>query len=843
MSQQLNISLKQYDDLLTLINHVDCGFVKFLNDSTTTILYANDYFFHMLGYTQDEYLEKYIYHFIPCIHPEDSQKFKHILARQLAMGNSLYFEYRAFKKDGTLIWIRLQGQLYSDSSISYYCCSCLDITDSKVSYENLAKAKFELDTIANSLPGGVIKLSLPDYKLLYSNHGFYNLSGFSRTEYEQKYSNICLGVLHPDDIPFIKNKVKESIETKQMLSIEYRVIHKSGQIRWSYLNGNQIEIIDGKPIYLCIIVDITKQKEYESQLSIAQKTNQLLCEFTKETNWEYDISTGRLTRSGEVETTYSTERIIFDFVNKAKNEEIIHPNDLDAFKEAIQSMTEGRTTIKLELRLKNYLGVYCWYLIQGSMIFDSYGTAYRIIGKTSNIDIEKKKNSSLQDYNSTSVDLIQPAPFVQPNIPLAASHLFDSVTGLMNFSYFMESANNLIRHKGKKKIAVLSWDMNRFRKYNATYGFTLGNQILKLLSDAVLPHLKSGELFSRIHSDHFIMCIAFKNLAELTTRIATYRDDVILINEQCAPNVQIAISCGVYLVTKEDTQIASAIDKADIARKSVKKVPGLHNYVIYSQEMEQYEKEKLILSEAFIDALDNEEFTLTYQPVKNLKTELLYASEGLLRWQRPGNKHLLPKDFLFLLEQHTSTINLDFFVIEVACKQLCYWNNHGKKLLPIVLDILKAYQEPIDFCQYIDYITKKYQIDPSLFIFEFDEASFIEEPESLSYLTATLHKNGYKIMLCCSPKQYACLHYLKDYCIDIIKFNYTFLYDTINNPKECNFLKKMLSLLNELGIETSIINVDTKAQADLAKDIGFDMAVGSFYHDPLSIKDFTKYIL
>lgn len=835
MSQEVNITLKQYDDLLTLINHVDCGFIKFINDSTTTILYANDYFFQMLGYTQDEYLEKYIYHFIPSIHPEDSQKFKHILARQLAMGNSLYCEYRAFKKDGTLIWIRLQGQLYTDSSISYYCCSCLEITDSKVSYENLSKAKFELDTIANSLPGGVIKLSLPDFKLLYTNQSFYSLSGYSRMEYEQNYNNICLGVLHPDDITMVKNKVKESLETKEILSVEYRIIHKSGQIRWSYLNGNQIELVDGKPIYLCIIVDITKQKEYESQLSIAQKTNQLLCEFTKETNWEYDISTARLTRSGEVKTTYSTERIIFDFVNKAQSEEIIHPNDMPIFKETIQSVTEGRTTIKLELRIKNYLGVYCWYLIQGSMIFDSYGTAYRVIGKTSNIDIEKQKE--------TNFEPARPTPTLQKNIPLAASYPFDTVTGLMSFSQFMEAANNLIQHRGNKKIAVLSWDMNRFRKYNATYGFTLGNQILKLLSDAVLPHLKSGELFSRMHSDHFIMCINFKNLAELTMRIATYRDDVIMINEQCVPNAQIAISCGVYVVTKKDTNIASAIDKAELARKSVKKVPGIHNYVIYSLEMEQQQKEKLALSEAFLDALENEELTLLYQPVINIKSSSLYASYGLLRWQRPGNKLLSPKDFLFLLEQQHHTLNLNFFAIESACKQLCYWNNHGKKLLPIILNITKAYQEPVDFCQYIDYITKKYQVHPSLLILEFDEAFFIEEPESLSYLTATLHKNGYKIMLSCSSKQYTCLQYVKDYPIDIIQFNYTFLYETITIAKECNFLKKMLLLLHELEIKTLITNVETKAQADLAKEVGFDTAIGSFYHEALMLKDFTKYIL
>lgn len=834
-----------HDDFASLIDHVDCGFVKFINDNTTTILYANHYFFQLLGYTRDEYLEKFIYHFSPSIHPEDYQKFKNMLARQRAMGNSLHFEYRAVKKDGSLVWIRLYGKLFTEENFSYYCCLCLDITDSKISYQHLAKAKFELDMIANNLPGGVVKLRFSDFKILYSNDGFYKLAGYSRIEYEQKYSHICMAVLHPDDNAMVQNKIKDSLEKKETLSMEYRIIHKSGQIRWSYLNGSQIETIDDAPIYLCIIVDITKQKEYEAQLMIAQKTNQLLCEFTKETNWEYNIASGALTRFGKIDTTYSENRIIFDFINYILSADIIYPEDIERCKHAIQSMKEGRTYLKLEVRLKNYVGIYTWYLIQGSMVFDKYGTGYKVIGKTSNIDGDKQRELSVTEnqfalqskFSSLAVSFHRPIP------PLAASYDYDSVTGLISFSHFMDAANNMIRNKKDKNIAVIAWDMNRFKKYNLTYGFTVGNQILKMLADAVIPHLKPNELFSRIHSDHFIICVTYESIPELTSRISQYRNDIALINEASEPNARISISCGIYLLDNDDYQIAEAIDKADSARKSIKKIPGPHNYVIYSPKMDLESKEKNSLSEAFLDAFDNDEFILHYQPIYNTQTKKIITAEALIRWQRPGNKLLYPKDFFFLLDNNPNGVKLDFFVIEEVCKQLRYWLDHKYPIMPIAINISGTHPDPVDFCNHFHQIAEKYKIDASYLTLELDETQFFEEPEALSYLTKLLQQKGYKITLSYFQKYCNCFQLINDFHIDAIKFDVSLFKQKKEEKKEHLILKKLLQLVKELDITLIAKNIETSYDVDLLKDMGCNLLQGTFYYEAIPPKDFAKFIL
>ena len=96
---------QQEEQLSILANKAECGLIKLAYNSEMTILYANDYFYTLHGYTKEEYTELFGAHALARIHPDDAQRFKASVARQLAMGTALRFEYRVIKKDGTIGWL------------------------------------------------------------------------------------------------------------------------------------------------------------------------------------------------------------------------------------------------------------------------------------------------------------------------------------------------------------------------------------------------------------------------------------------------------------------------------------------------------------------------------------------------------------------------------------------------------------------------------------------------------------------------------------------------------------------------------------------------------------------
>lgn len=151
---------------------------------------------------------------------------------------------------------------------------------------------------------------MTDFKLLYANDGFYRLAGYSKEEYQINFGDYCDRVLHPADAEMVKRQVKASVENRGLVGFEYRIISKAGDVCWSYVNGCRIDDDNGEPVYLCIIMDITKRKQLEKQFEEVAERSDIIAKFMRETTWTYDIATRVLSRGGNLDETYSNESIL-----------------------------------------------------------------------------------------------------------------------------------------------------------------------------------------------------------------------------------------------------------------------------------------------------------------------------------------------------------------------------------------------------------------------------------------------------------------------------------------------------------------------------------------------------
>ena len=105
---------------------------------------------------------------------------------------------------------------------------------------------------------------MTDFKLLYANDGFYRLAGYSKEEYQINFGDYCDRVLYPADAEMVKRQVKASVENRGLVGFEYRIISKTGDVCWSYVNGCRIDDDNGEPVYLCICLLYTSILEPES---------------------------------------------------------------------------------------------------------------------------------------------------------------------------------------------------------------------------------------------------------------------------------------------------------------------------------------------------------------------------------------------------------------------------------------------------------------------------------------------------------------------------------------------------------------------------------------------------
>lgn len=991
----------EQEQLSLLANKAECGLIKLAYNSEMTILYANDYFYTLHGYNKEEYIELFGTNALARIHPDDAQRFRASVARQLNMGTALRFEYRVIKKDGSIGWLLIKGQMTANEQRIAYLCSCTDITAFKVSYQDLAKSKLELDILSNSIPGGVAKIRSNDFKLLYANNAFFEISGYNRIEYEDIYDNVCLGLLYHEDVAMVQDKIKKALRDRSQLDCEYRIVHKSGQLRWSYLNASLIDGDDGIPVFLCVIVDITVQKQYEKQLEIFQKKYQILADLTNERLWEWDLITNTLIRSGNLDQSFSKEETIEDAFTYLRDNNIIHVDDQNTFYTMMNfKRNTPRKNIKIELRMKNNIGLYNWYRLQGIVMFDDAGKPYQVIGKTIDIDSSKQQFLKLQEeanrdsitqlFNTSTLaektDMLlsqkQPndeaamllldldhfrimsdhygrltadtvlsetamlirtvfpeqltgrisndqfvifLPSISSKEELAqqASHLckqingitieykpdltiscsigyfttresafnfeimllrsnvalknmkskggngceaygsmknkisvtpenqterkrsyYDRLTRLYSLPAFIIEGETLLEEKrNKKNVAIVYFDINSFRIFNANYGFTVGNKILKYFARVLEEEKEQDEICCHVANDEFVSMVFYETTNDLSMRFSKLKDRFSATTVGIEDYFRFNFTCGVYFAQDDDTDFVQMIDNANYARKSTKGITETSHYAVYNNNLEKDIKNRITIETTIEQAIEQGEIIPYFQPKYSLHTEKLTGIEVLTRWIKADGTTLLPEDFFPILEENGFIVELDFYIIEQTLKALKGWMEQDKRIFPVSFNISGSHLKTSNFVERLVELMKQYTIPIQYLELEIAEHIFVKSPEATTFLVEELSDLGFKITLDDFGKTYSAINSLKDLPIYGVKMDSTFFHGKLQKDKERIIFKKLIEMAKELHISVASEGVETELQAKQLKEFGCDIAQGFLYHNPMPLLEFEEYIL
>mgnify|MGYP000378213300 CR=1 FL=1 len=168
-------------------------------------------------------------------------------------------------------------------------------------------------------------------EIMYANDGFFRLAGYSRSEYSMQFHNDTSELVYPEDMDMVSMVIRQAIENRGPLAMEYRIMAKSGEIRWSYINGTRIDDDNGQPVYLCVIVDITARKQAEAELADNNHRSNVITKMLRETIWTYDMDAHVLHRDGDLGGTYSPETILEGQFTDENIRAIIHPDDVEKF--------------------------------------------------------------------------------------------------------------------------------------------------------------------------------------------------------------------------------------------------------------------------------------------------------------------------------------------------------------------------------------------------------------------------------------------------------------------------------------------------------------------------------
>ncbi|MGI9493391.1 MAG: bifunctional diguanylate cyclase/phosphodiesterase, partial [Geminicoccaceae bacterium] len=412
--------------------------------------------------------------------------------------------------------------------------------------------------------------------------------------------------------------------------------------------------------------------------------------------------------------------------------------------------------------------------------------------------------------------------------------LHDPLTSLANRSKFH---NRLIEalQRGKRDgrgTGLVLLDLDHFKDVNDAYGHPFGDKLLLEVTSRLRSNVRELDAIARLGGDEFAIVVESVTLASdimpLAERLLESLGTPYVIDGKeirSGVSIGIAIEPDSRLHAIPGNRVADQlIANADIALYSAKN-EGRHGYVVFNQEMRFEFEEQRRKDQDLRAALDEQQFTLHYQPQINCQAGTLLGLEALIRWRHPKKGLLLPESFIPQTERIGLLAPMTDWVLDEVCRQQRAWQDRGLKPLPVAINIAPLSLRTENFAAHIAQRLEQYGLAPSSLIIEITEEAIADGDEAAVALRQ-LKDVGLQIALDDFGAGYSSLARLRDLPIDILKMDRSFVIGIDVDSNRAALAEAITRLAQSLNLKLVAEGVETEAQLLALGDIGCENVQG-----------------
>lgn len=424
------------------------------------------------------------------------------------------------------------------------------------------------------------------------------------------------------------------------------------------------------------------------------------------------------------------------------------------------------------------------------------------------------------------------------NKELANQAVQDNLTKLPNRLFLAEYAHFLLAdHRyTQDKIAFLYIDLDRFKAVNDVFGHHVGDQLLIQLANRIHGLLDEYSKLLRIGGDEFLMVLE-KATVEKASEISEHILDLIQESFLIAGKaINISGSIGIAMYPDHGNNVQDLMINADAAMLTSKQ-QGRNTYSVFNFTEDQHEsKSQTKLINDLYKAVEEQQFVLFYQPKFRTSDLQICGVEALIRWRHPVLGLLTPNMFIRGAEKTGLIIQMGYWALEQACKQIQLWEQEGDGLFPIAVNLSAVQFEHKHLFKNLEDLFEKYKIDPNHLMIEITESTAMHHIESSVRTLERLRDMGIQLAIDDFGTGHSSFLYLKNLPVDELKIDKEFIDDLTVGSKEEMILESIIHLAIKLGLKVTAEGVETQLQADILTRLGCQQLQGYLLGRPMEVE-------
>jgi diguanylate cyclase (GGDEF)-like protein/PAS domain S-box-containing protein len=425
---------------------------------------------------------------------------------------------------------------------------------------------------------------------------------------------------------------------------------------------------------------------------------------------------------------------------------------------------------------------------------------------------------------------------------------FDALTALPNRRRLLDRLRQATSSSVQEHNlgALLMMDLDHFKNLNDTLGHDVGDRLLKQVGRRLLDCVRPDDTVFRVGGDEFV--IILERLGQDVV-IATQRAHDLVKKIQASvselyplipgrPDYYITSSIGLTLFGDENSSIDVLLKKSDIALYEAKRA-GRNTYRIFTPEMQASIDSSTSLVDALRRALQNNEFTLYYQPQVN-ETGHVMGAEALLRWTPPNADIISPLTFIAAAEESGLIVPIGDWVVEQCFRQLQRWQQRPETSgLKLSINISADQFHQADFVTKICDGIKRFNINPNRITLELTESAVLQRVDQVVQRMLELKELGVSFSLDDFGTGYSSLSYLKLLPLDQVKIDSSFVRDISFDTDDAAIVRAILAMSGSLGLSVIAEGVETHVQREFLFDHGCLHYQGYLFGRPVPIESFN----